>query len=266
MSIASEITRLQNAKTAIRNALVAKGISAASSHNMADFATDISSIVSGSVTPGSLIIVFCSKNITAVSAVVNNTTYQGYLDTSTYWGYITIPYTVTSGTVTVNGYSGSTIVATDTVALSGINKYAVAVLSSGVLYNAGTWNVRDETWLARSNGINLRASASTSYLILTGSAGTGTGFSVTRYPVVIPASGTSLKVTLTLKGTPTLYVGLAVGNVLGDMAISDMVALIVGENTYSIPSSLKGKEVYIWFGTDNCTSTTTNRVTKIEIS
>lgn len=47
MSIASEITRLQNIKTAIRNALVNKGISAASSHDMEDFATDIAAIATG---------------------------------------------------------------------------------------------------------------------------------------------------------------------------------------------------------------------------
>lgn len=47
MSIASQITRLQNIKTAIRNALVNKGISAASSHDMEDFAADIAAIATG---------------------------------------------------------------------------------------------------------------------------------------------------------------------------------------------------------------------------
>lgn len=47
MSIASQITRLQNIKTAIRNALVNKGVSGASTHDMDDFATDIASIPSG---------------------------------------------------------------------------------------------------------------------------------------------------------------------------------------------------------------------------
>lgn len=47
MSIASQITRLQNIKTAIRQALVNKGITAASTHDMDDFATDISNIPSG---------------------------------------------------------------------------------------------------------------------------------------------------------------------------------------------------------------------------
>lgn len=47
MSIASEITRLQNIKAAIRQALVNKGIAAASSHDMADFATDIGNIATG---------------------------------------------------------------------------------------------------------------------------------------------------------------------------------------------------------------------------
>lgn len=47
MSIATQITRLQNIKTAIRNALVAKGITSASTHDMDDFATDIGNIPTG---------------------------------------------------------------------------------------------------------------------------------------------------------------------------------------------------------------------------
>ena len=47
MSIATQITRLQNIKTAIRNALVNKGVTSASTHDMDDFATDIGSIPTG---------------------------------------------------------------------------------------------------------------------------------------------------------------------------------------------------------------------------
>lgn len=47
MSIASEITRLQNIKTNIRSALVTQGVPAASGHNMADFSADILSISTG---------------------------------------------------------------------------------------------------------------------------------------------------------------------------------------------------------------------------
>lgn len=50
MSIASEITRLQGCKSDIRSALVNKGITSASTHNMADFATDISNITAGGAT------------------------------------------------------------------------------------------------------------------------------------------------------------------------------------------------------------------------
>lgn len=50
MSIASEITRLQGCKADIRTALVNKGITSASTHNMADFATDISNISAGGAT------------------------------------------------------------------------------------------------------------------------------------------------------------------------------------------------------------------------
>ena len=47
MSIATQITRLQNIKAAIRQALVNKGITAASTHDMDDFATDIGNIPTG---------------------------------------------------------------------------------------------------------------------------------------------------------------------------------------------------------------------------
>jgi len=47
MSIATQITRLQNIKAAIRQALVNKGVTSASTHDMDDFATDIGSIPTG---------------------------------------------------------------------------------------------------------------------------------------------------------------------------------------------------------------------------
>lgn len=225
----------------------------------------VTGIMSGNVVNGSLIEVICSTNIDAVTAVIGGTTYTGYLDTSTNTAYITIPYTVTSGTITVNGYSGGTIVATDTVTISGINKYCAAALSSKILYNAGTWSVRTPSFLARSNGISLRATAGTSYITLTASSGSGTGFVTIRYPIVLPKNCTAIKVTLSQKATPTLYFGVFDGNVLGDAAISDMASLAVGENTFTVPSAMLGKEVYLWFGTDQNTATTTNRVTKIEI-
>lgn len=50
MSIASEIQRLQTDRTAIQNALVAQGVSAASSHGFDDFAADIASISGGGST------------------------------------------------------------------------------------------------------------------------------------------------------------------------------------------------------------------------
>lgn len=56
MSIASEITRLQNIKTAIRNALVNKGIAAAANHDMADFASDIAAIPTGGTPTGTIYI------------------------------------------------------------------------------------------------------------------------------------------------------------------------------------------------------------------
>lgn len=59
MSIATEITRLQGIKTDIRSALVTQGISVASTHNMADFSTDILAIQGGS--EGVYITVTCAR-------------------------------------------------------------------------------------------------------------------------------------------------------------------------------------------------------------
>lgn len=51
MSVASEIARLQVIKSDIRTALVAKGITSASTHDMADFAEDIGDIQAGGGEP-----------------------------------------------------------------------------------------------------------------------------------------------------------------------------------------------------------------------
>lgn len=64
MSIATQITRLQNIKTSIKNALIRKGISA-ESHNMEDFANDIDNIASGTDV----------SNTTATASDVLNTKY-----------------------------------------------------------------------------------------------------------------------------------------------------------------------------------------------
>mgnify|MGYP007069851463 CR=1 FL=1 len=70
MSIASEITRLQNIKAAIRQALVNKGIAAASSHDMADFAADIGNIATGATLQ--------SKSVTPEASQITVTPDSGY--------------------------------------------------------------------------------------------------------------------------------------------------------------------------------------------
>lgn len=227
----------------------------------------VTGTMSGNVVNGSLIVVSCSLDIDAVTAVVGGNTYSAYLDNTAHFAYITIPYTVTSGTVTINGYSGGTIVATDTVTISGINKYLASVYSSDVLYDAGTWYVRMASWITRNNGISCRITDSSSYayLLVTVSSGTGTGFSAAKYPIVLPKDCTAIKVTLSAKNTPALYFGIFEGSTLSDVDISEMISLAAGENTFSVPSSMLGKEMYLWIGTDNNTSLTQNRVTKIEL-
>lgn len=94
-----------------------------------------------STTPinGSLIVANCSSNIDAVNTVIDGTTYTGYFDSTNHVGYITIPYTITNRTITVNGYSSGVIVKTADVAITGINKYTCTISTSSVIYNLGTW-------------------------------------------------------------------------------------------------------------------------------
>lgn len=73
MSIASEITRLQNIKAAIRQALVNKGIAAASSHDMADFAADIGNIATGATLQSKRV----SASTSGVTTVTPDSGYDG---------------------------------------------------------------------------------------------------------------------------------------------------------------------------------------------
>lgn len=102
-----------------------------------------------SVTPinGSLIVANCSSNIDAVTTVIDGTTYTGYFDSTNHVGYITIPYTITNRTITVNGYSSGVIVKTADVAITGINKYTCTISTSSVIYNLGTWTgMESRSW------------------------------------------------------------------------------------------------------------------------
>lgn len=77
MSISSEISRLQTDRTAIQSALVAQGVSAASSHGFDDFAADIASISGG----GSSRLVtgkFTANSTTGVQNVTIPYTGNGY--------------------------------------------------------------------------------------------------------------------------------------------------------------------------------------------
>ena len=60
------------------------------------------------VVNGSLIVATCSSNIDEVTATIGSNTFTAYLNTSTHKAYITIPYTITSGTVRVHGFVNGT--------------------------------------------------------------------------------------------------------------------------------------------------------------
>lgn len=88
---------------------------------------------------GSLIEATCSSNIDEVTATIGSNTFTAYLNTSTHKAYITIPYTITSGTVRVHGFVNGTEKTWADVTLSGIDKYTVALDTSAYLFRNGTW-------------------------------------------------------------------------------------------------------------------------------
>lgn len=88
---------------------------------------------------GSLIVATCSSNIDEVTATIGSNTFTAYLNTSTHMAYITIPYTITSGTVRVHGFVNGTEKTWADVVLSGIDKYTVALDTSAYLFRNGTW-------------------------------------------------------------------------------------------------------------------------------
>ena len=91
------------------------------------------------VVNGSLIVATCSSNIDEVTATIGSNTFTAYLNTSTHMAYITIPYTITSGTVRVHGFVNGTEKTWADVTLSGIDKYTVALDTSAYLFRNGTW-------------------------------------------------------------------------------------------------------------------------------
>lgn len=97
---------------------------------------------------GSLIVATCSSNITAVTATIGSNTFTAYLNTSTHKAYITIPYTITSGTVRVHGFVNGTEKTWADVTLSGIDKYTVALDTSAYLFRNGTWyGIESHEWV-----------------------------------------------------------------------------------------------------------------------
>lgn len=416
MSIASEITRLQNIKTAIRNALVNKGISAASSHDMEDFAADIAAIATGvtlqsktvtpkaaqqtvspdsgydglssvvvkgdsdlvagniksgveifgvtgsyapatvklqsksvtpstsaqtvtpdsgydgltqvsvaaistqtkSVTPGksaqnvtpdsgkyltkvtvagdsdliasniksgveifgvtgtyaptnvpingSLIEATCSSDITSVSTTINGTVYTAYLDTSAHKAYLTIPYTYT-GTVTVNGYAGSTLAKSATVTITGVDKYTCIITTSNVLYEAGSgWTgLSSHGWqsMAQFGGTDVAVTESNSGLSFAfEQALSNQQTTATLTPKVSSGGYSKLKITTgTVTSPNTIY---AYVSSTSGMTYSTYVNLTSnGTFTYDIPSNLVNSTFFIIFWC-KCASTTTRQVAVIK--
>ena len=85
MSIASEITRLQQAKNDLASSLAAKGVTVPSSATLDDYAALVDSIPAGG--GGS------------ISATITNPINNGFLGTPSTAGVVTHQYQVSSGTI-----------------------------------------------------------------------------------------------------------------------------------------------------------------------
>lgn len=131
---------------------------------------------------GSLIVATCSSNITEVTATIGGNTYTAYLNASTHKAYITIPYTITSGTVRVHGFVNGTEKTWADVVLNGIDKYTVALDTSAYLFRNGTWyGIDSHEWVRYApNQWTGTINVSESNNVITLALGAGSGGS-TRY-------------------------------------------------------------------------------------
>ena len=215
---------------------------------------------------GSLIVATCSADITSVSTTISGVTYTAYLDTSTHIAYLTIPYTITSGTITVNGYVSGTLVASAQITLNGINKYTCTIANTSVLYNAGTWYNYTPTSFVEDAYTVITEYASYLRILTEKAPSTSTACSAHMMPAVPISGKTQIKLTIQNVSAYHAYFGIS-DYPSSAPNISNMVEL--GSNgiiTYNIPSHWS-TSVYFWFkGSSNANSNIRNcDITKIEL-
>ena len=211
----------------------------------------------GEVVNGSLIVATCSSNITEVTATIGSNTYTGYLNTSTHKAYITIPYTITSGTVRVHGYVNGTEKTWADVTLSGIDKYTVALDTSAYLYRNGTWyGVDSHSWTryapsTYAGTINVSEGTNTLTLALSPYTGGGTIYAwVYLSPKISNRGYTQLEITVDSLATSDAVCAQCVSSI----SQIQSYALSVGTNT--IPCTTDG--FFLEFYMNDWTTRTVN--------
>ena len=211
----------------------------------------------GEVVNGSLIVATCSSNITEVTATIGSNTYTGYLNTSTHKAYITIPYTITSGTVRVHGYVNGTEKTWADVTLSGIDKYTVALDTSAYLYRNGTWyGVDSHSWTryapsTYAGTINVSEGTNTLTLALSPNTGGGTRYAwVYLSPKISNRGYTQLEITVDSLATSDAVCAQCVSSI----SQIQSYALSVGTNT--IPCTTDG--FFLEFYMNDWTTRTVN--------
>ena len=195
---------------------------------------------------GSLIVATCSSDITSVSTTISGVTYTAYLDTSTHTAYLTIPYTITSGTITVNGYSNGTLMATANITLNGINKYTTSLTHETVLYNRGTWYNYSPTF-TEGEDVTMSEDSIQLRIIANRTIQTGISETIKMTPSVSPVGFSEIKFNI-VNANATYPVKFVVSASSSSAPVASAVEITsAGEFVYTIPTDLRGSPIYFWW-------------------
>ena len=148
MSIADKITQLTNIRAAIRTALQNKGISAASSHDFADFAADIAAIVTGGTIQSSKRV---SASVSGPTYVTPDSGYDGLaqviVNMITRQAKTVTPGTVNQTVSPDSGYQGlsSVTVEGDADLVAGNIKNGVSIFGVTGSYSGGSPSLQSKS-------------------------------------------------------------------------------------------------------------------------
>lgn len=232
----------------------------------------------------SLIVCTCSSNIYDVSAKYGTKTAVAHMVGNT--AYMNIPYTYT-GSVVVSGRTSARTIST-TITVSNINIYTCSLLDTGIIYNAGTWNIGAHTyegisWSQYSGYYYILSPATVTDLSgslqLSGTVGQSSpDYGSTTYqtanfisPPIHTNGYTKLKFTAkTSASSVTLGVGYCVGRPSGAVNWMTGYASIRGTSSQSVEVPINSSsdiEIYLAFRLTSTVSPAVNataNITKIE--